>query len=126
MQLPEQTRDPQWWVICLCAAWCGVCREWEPAFAQQARAHPQIRFAWVDVEDEAEAMGDLEIETFPSVLIARDAQVLFLGPVPPSGSQLGRLIASLQAQPVPAGGLGAAEQALLRRLLADVLPRVAG
>lgn len=126
MQLPEQTRDPQWWVICLCAAWCGVCREWEPLFAQQARAHPQIRFAWVDVEDEAEAMGDLEIETFPSVLIARDAQALFLGPVPPSGTQLGRLIASLQAQPVPAGGLGAAEQALLRRLLADVLPRVAG
>ena len=32
-------QHPTWWVVCLCAAWCGVCREWQPTFAAQARAH---------------------------------------------------------------------------------------
>lgn len=117
--------DAQWWVACLCAGWCGVCREWQPAFEQQARAHPAIRFAWVDVEDEAEAMGEVDIETFPTVLVARGHEVLFLGALPPSGAQLARLIASLQAQPVAAGAAGPAQQALFARLRKEVLPRAA-
>ena len=76
-----------WWVICLCADWCGVCREWRDAFTQAAAAHPELRFAWVDVEDEADAMGDVDIETFPTVLIAREGKPLFFGPVLPSGTR---------------------------------------
>ena len=49
--------------------------------------------------------------------------VLFLGAMPPSGAQLARLIASLQAQPVPAATVGAAQQALYARLRNEVLPR---
>lgn len=115
--------DVQWWVACLCAGWCGVCRDWQPAFEQQAREHPAIHFAWIDVEDEAEAMGEVDVETFPTVLVARGDRLLFLGAVPPSGAQLARLIASLQAQPVPAAAVGAAEQALFARLRKDILPR---
>ena len=89
----------QWWVICLCAEWCGVCREWREAFNQAAAAHPQLHFAWVDVEDEADAMGEVEIETFPTLMIARERVPLFLGPVQPSGSQVSRLIASLLEAP---------------------------
>lgn len=110
------TNSDPWQVICLCAAWCGVCREWQAAFEQQARAHPGVRFAWVDVEDEAEAMGDLDIETFPTLLVAHGPRLLFMGPIAPAGPQLARLLASLQAQPAPAAGVGAAEQALLERL----------
>src|SRR3954469_12165532 len=84
-----------WWVICLCAEWCNVCRDWRDAFDEAASAHRELRFAWVDVEDEADAMGDVDIETFPTVLIARGDQALFLGPVQPSGAQLTRLVASL-------------------------------
>ena len=87
-----------WWVICLCAEWCGVCREWRDAFTQAAAAHPELRFAWVDVEDEADAMGDVDIETFPTVLIAREGKPLFFGPVLPSGTQFTRLIASLRGR----------------------------
>jgi thioredoxin 1 len=115
--------DDVWWVICLCAGWCGVCRDWQPAFEQQARAHPDVRFAWVDVEDEAEAMGDTDIETFPTLLVARGREVLFLGPVAPAGAQLARLLASLRAQPLASGAVGAPEQALFARLRAQVLPR---
>ncbi|RYF35791.1 MAG: thioredoxin [Comamonadaceae bacterium] len=116
------TGDDSWWVVCLCAAWCGVCREYQPAFEQQAAAHPGVRFAWVDVEDESEAMGDIDIETFPSLLVAQGSRVLFLGPVLPAGAQLARLLASLQAAPVAPAGAGPAEQALFARLRAEVLP----
>lgn len=71
-------RKSDGWVICLCADWCGVCREWRDAFERTAAAHSGLRFAWVDVEDEAEAMGDVDIETFPTLLIAR-------GPIPQIG-----------------------------------------
>lgn len=112
-----------WWVACLCAAWCGVCRDWQPLFTQQARAHPHMRFAWVDVEDEDEAMGEVDIQTFPTLLVARGAEVLHLAPIPPSASQFTRLLAALQAQPEPAPGLPEDANDLLRRLEAGVLPR---
>jgi thiol-disulfide isomerase/thioredoxin len=85
-----------WRVICLCAEWCGVCREWRALFEQAAAAHPQVHFDWIDVEDEAQAMGDVDIETFPTLLIAKDRAPKFFGPVQPSAGQLSRLIASLQ------------------------------
>ena len=116
----EQT---PWWVVCLCAAWCGVCREWQPTFSAQARANPHLRFAWVDVEDEDDAMGDVDIETFPTLLIARGNQVLYLAPIPPMASQFTRLLARLQAQPQPDPGLPAHAGALLQRLKDGVLPR---
>jgi thioredoxin 1 len=111
-----------WWVICLCADWCGVCREWRDAFTQAAAAHPELRFAWVDVEDEADAMGDVDIETFPTVLIAHDGKPLFFGPVLPSGTQFTRLIESLRDAP---DGAGVSDEAapLLERLTDAVLPK---
>jgi len=60
-------------VICLCAAWCGTCRAFEPGFRQAALAHPGLAFRWLDVEDEADALGDLDIETFPSLVIGAAA-----------------------------------------------------
>jgi thioredoxin 1 len=126
MPSPNADASPLW-VICLCAEWCNVCRDWRDAFNEAARAHPQVRFAWVDVEDEADAMGDVDIETFPTVLIARDNQPLFLGPVLPSGAQLTRLIASLApaGEPTsPATSVSTEAAPLLARLQAGVLPKL--
>ncbi len=120
---PIADSAPRWWVICLCAEWCGVCREWRDAFTAAAAAHPGLHFAWVDVEDEAEAMGDVDIETFPTVLIARGEQALFLGPVLPSGGQLTRLLASLVDEGRPAAGVPPEAGALVARLAATVLPK---
>lgn len=119
---PSDDSESHWWVICLCAEWCGVCREWREAFTQAASAHPELRFAWVDVEDEADAMGDVDIETFPTVLIAREGKPLFYGPVLPSGTQFTRLIASLQDTPTTPV-VSAEAVPLLERLAATVLPK---
>ena len=123
MSAAEAPREPTFWVACLCAQWCGVCRDWQAAFAEQARAHPQLAFAWVDVEDEAGAMGDVDIETFPTLLVARGGEPLFFGPIPPSGAGLARLVEVLLAQPGPGPGLDDAAGPLLRRLHDRVLRR---
>jgi thioredoxin-like negative regulator of GroEL len=116
-----------WWVIALCAQWCNVCRDWRPTFDEVAAARPDMNFAWVDVEDEDEAMGDVDIETFPTVLVGRGREALFLGPVQPGAAQLSRLLASLKhaqtdealSRP-PVSGEAAP---LLARLHAGVLPK---
>jgi thioredoxin 1 len=117
--------DDAWWVACLCAGWCGVCRDWRAPFEALARQQPGWRVAWVDVEDEDEAMGDLDIDTFPTVLVAHGATALFLGPVAPSAGALQRLVTGLQALPQPLQPFSAAAQALFARLLPEVLPRSA-
>jgi thioredoxin-like negative regulator of GroEL len=104
-----------WWVICLCAQWCGACREWREPFERLAAAHPHLRFAWVDIEDEAQAMGDVDIETFPTMLVTQGDSPRFFGPVQPSAAQLSRLLDSLVNGPAPAKELADAA-ALLKRL----------
>ena len=94
-----------WWAVCLCAAWCGTCGIYRPLFDELARAHPDVRFEWVDIEDESDLVGDLDVETFPTLLIADGERALFLGPLLP----LARLLASLQAAPGSAGAGGEAQ-----------------
>lgn len=118
MQASTEPASGSKWVICLCAQWCGTCREWRELFDQAAAAHPQLRFGWIDVEDEAAAMGDVDIETFPTLLLADGTRPLFFGPVPPSLPQFSRLLATVLQQPAAASGVTAETPALLARLSA--------
>ena len=98
-----------WWAVCLCAAWCGTCGIYRPLFEELSRAHPDVRFEWVDIEDESELAGDLDVETFPTLLIADGQRALFLGPLLPQAPVLARLLASLQAASGSAGAGGEAQ-----------------
>ena len=96
--------DSVTWVVCLCAQWCGLCRDYRGVVAGMAALYPAIRFAWLDVEDQAELVGDVDVETFPTVLIADAQSVQFFGPLPPQPQNLSRLLgsvarSSLQARP---------------------------
>jgi thiol-disulfide isomerase/thioredoxin len=82
-------------VSCLCAEWCHVCGEYRPGFLALAGEFPQARFRWIDIEDEADEVGDLEVENFPTIRVTRGESVLFHGPMEPSPGQLRRLLASL-------------------------------
>ena len=106
-----------WWVVCLCAQWCGTCREYRPLFDGLARAHPDVRFVWVDIEDDAGLVGDLDVETFPTLLIARARTALFLGPLLPQAPVLARLLASLRAGAPSRGSIDLQAQAVLERVL---------
>ncbi len=78
-----------WWAVCLCAGWCGTCRDYRALFDALAQAHPEVRFEWVDIEDESELAGDLDVETFPTLLIADGRKAHFLGPLLPQAARAG-------------------------------------
>ncbi len=104
-------------VACLCAAWCDTCGAWRTEFERVAAASPQFAFRWIDIEDEADLLGDIDIENFPTVLVARAGEVLFAGTLRPDASHLRRLldtIASGAALAPPADA--EAWRALARRL----------
>lgn len=88
-----------WRVICLCAEWCGVCREYEAGFQALQAKFPGIHFAWLDVEDQENVLGDVDVETFPTLLIGRGAQPLFFGALLPQVKVLERLLTALLDAP---------------------------
>ena len=88
--------DDDLWVVCLCAEWCGACREYRPLFEQVARAHPTMRFAWVDIEDHADIADPFDVETFPTLLVAGAGGTRFLGPLLPHAETLSRMLTALQ------------------------------
>jgi thioredoxin-like negative regulator of GroEL len=79
-------------VACLCAAWCDTCGAWRAHFERVAAASPQFAFRWIDIEDEAELLGDIDVENFPTVLIARAGEVLFAGTLRPDPAHLQRVL----------------------------------
>jgi thioredoxin 1 len=83
---------PHLLIACLCADWCGACREYKPLFDSLARKFPNVRFLWVDVEDEADLIDPIEVEDFPTILIAKGQNPLFFGTVLPHIETLERLI----------------------------------
>lgn len=112
-------------VACLCAAWCGVCGEYRSRFDQVHAAikadHPQAQFVWLDVEDEADLLHPLDVDDFPTLLIAKDHVPLFFGPLTPQAQTLERLVrnAALVAMaPVPDPAVHAA----VARIRASKLP----
>ena len=85
-------------VICLCAQWCGTCRDYRAGFDALALEFPGIRFSWLDIEEQADALGDLDIENFPTLYIRRGDSVLFFGTMLPHLGNLRRLIETFLEQ----------------------------
>jgi thiol-disulfide isomerase/thioredoxin len=79
-----EARGGPWLVACLCAAWCRTCDAYYPTFEQLAHEFgPRMRFVKVDIEDDEDALGDLDVVDFPTLLIAEGETIYFLGPVLP-------------------------------------------
>ncbi len=91
----EALAGGHWIVACLCAAWCGTCGSYRAAFEELAGRHPDKHFVWIDIEDQADVVGDLDVDNFPTLLIQRDDVVAFFGTVLPDAALAERL---LQAQ----------------------------
>ncbi len=93
-------------VACLCADWCGTCRDYRVDFerAVQAQTGADIHGVWIDIEDQADWVGAVDVENFPTLLIARGDEVLFFGPVTPHPSTLTRLMQAAAAGHAHLGG----------------------
>jgi thioredoxin 1 len=94
MNAPGAAAEPLL-VACLCAQWCGTCRDYRAVFdALRDEVGAAACFVWVDIEDEADALGDIDVEDFPTLLVARGDAVLFFGPLTPQPPMLARLVRS--------------------------------
>jgi thiol-disulfide isomerase/thioredoxin len=81
-----------WVVACLCAAWCGTCSSYRAAFEALAARHPDKTFVWIDIEDQADVVGDLDVENFPTLLLQRRDKVAFFGTMLPDPHLADRLV----------------------------------
>ena len=79
-------------VACLCAQWCGSCREYRATFDDVARHFPDAQFVWIDIEDESDLVDPIEVENFPTLLIAVGVAPAFFGPLMPHRDTLARLV----------------------------------
>ena len=89
-----------WLVACLCAAWCGTCSTYRATFDEVAARHPDKQFVWIDIEDQADLVGDLDVENFPTLLLQRGDTVAFFGAMVPDGGVADRLVQA-QAEQSP-------------------------
>ena len=103
-------------VACLCADWCGACREYKPRFEQLQAAFPSVQFVWVDVEDESDLVDPIEVENFPTLLMATPERVQFFGTVMPHLETLQRLIETQLAPGAPVQAHEPEHDALAKRL----------
>ena len=51
-----------------------------------------MRFVWIDVEDRAALVDGVDVENFPTVLIASGDEPRFFGPLTPQPDTLVRLV----------------------------------
>ncbi len=87
--------DREFLVACLCAAWCDTCVAYQPGFLAMAERFPRAEFRWVDIEDQADAVEDIEVENFPTLLVRRGNETLFEGVMLPHHEHLERLLQKL-------------------------------
>ncbi|MBW3507562.1 thioredoxin family protein [Janthinobacterium sp. NKUCC06_STL] len=87
----------RWTVACLCALWCGTCGSYRATFEELAARHPDTVFVWIDIEDQADVVGDLDIDNFPTLLIQHEDNVAFFGTVLPDGGLAHRMVQAQQA-----------------------------
>ena len=103
-------------VACLCAAWCRTCTDYGPTFETLRNEFGAATcFVWVDIEDDAALLGELDVEDFPTLLCARGDHVLFVGPVLPHAQTARQLIERALRDELPPAE-GAALEGLPGRL----------
>ena len=96
--LARQAADATPIVVALCAAWCDTCGQFRASFENIARARPTMLFVWLDIEDDADICGDIDVENFPTLAIYRSGEVMHFGVSLPHEATVARLIDEMAAR----------------------------
>ena len=82
-------------VVCFCAAWCDTCDGVRTALARIAARDGESTYIWLDIEDDAALVDEIEIENFPTLAVFRDGNPLFFGVSPPQEGVIARTLSAL-------------------------------
>jgi len=108
-----------WIVACLCADWCGSCREYRAGFESFRPLEGAVRLAWIDIEDDDHIPEDLDLASLPTLVVGNGREVVFAGPVIPRVEVLQGLVARamrFELPPVPDAQTAQWASQLLERL----------
>lgn len=104
-------------IVALCAAWCNTCAEFRAVFETIAADRPGATFLWLDIEDDAELCGDLDVENFPTLLAFRGERMLHYGVTLPLAGLAARLVDELDKRDQALTDVDATVTALHRALV---------
>lgn len=92
--IATEARSAPLLVACLCADWCHICRDYQPQMAAALAGFgpEQVSVVWVDIEDHDAVVGDLDVQNFPTLLMARGGLPVFFGTLTPHPQTLVRLV----------------------------------
>jgi len=62
------------------APWCGPCRQFAPIFEAASEKYPDVVFAKVNTEEEREIAAHFSIRSIPTIMVFRDAMLVFAQP----------------------------------------------
>lgn len=110
--------NPPLWVACLCADWCGSCRDYQARFEQVGQGFPGAEFVWIDIEDQADLVDPIEVDNFPTLLVLVDQQPRFFGSITPQTETLQRLVTAQLESPGTQASANPEVAALAQRLQA--------
>ena len=67
-------------VVDFWASWRAPCRTFAPVFETTSEKHPDIVFAKVDTEAQAELAARFEIRSIPTLMLVREKVILYAKP----------------------------------------------
>lgn len=94
---PLDTAARPFLVVGFCAAWCNTCAEFRAAFDALADGRPDASFVWLDIEDDADVAGDIDIENFPTIAVYHGDRPLHFGVSLPQRGVVARVLEALDA-----------------------------
>ena len=82
-------------MVGFCAAWCNTCGEFFRNFEAVAKDQGDATFLWLDIEDDAEIAGEVDVENFPTLAIFERSRPIHFGVSLPHVEHLRRLVRSI-------------------------------
>ena len=62
------------------APWCGPCRQFAPIFEAASEKYPDVIFSKVNTEQEREIAAHFSIRSIPTIMVFREAMLVFAQP----------------------------------------------
>ena len=93
------------------ATWCGPCRAFGPTFEAASEENPDIVFGKVDIDANQELASAAGIQAVPTLMIAKQGQIIFKQAGALRAEDLDDLIAQAKALDVSAAAQDSAASA---------------
>lgn len=82
-------------VIDFWAEWCAPCKGFAPIFAAAAKKYPDILFAKIDTDAQANLAKQFEIRSIPTLITAKDGEIVHARPGSLSPDAFAKMIQEL-------------------------------